>query len=156
MGSKELWSAGGVNARNYGVDLGLELGLNYICHLDHDDYWHPQHLEIINYTIEETGNASFINTCSTYFGRYLPTVKLTNEIQPSEVKPGNLVHSSVCINYKDIPLKYKDVYEETGKECAADANLWERIAEFVKENSLNTYQITTITCYHPTEQTELI
>ena len=37
LSSKELWSAGGVNARNYGIDFGLELGLEYICHLDHDD-----------------------------------------------------------------------------------------------------------------------
>jgi hypothetical protein len=56
----------------YGIDIGLELGLEYICHLDHDDYWHPQHLEIINYTIENTQDASFINTCSTYFDSYLP------------------------------------------------------------------------------------
>jgi len=39
LGSKELWSSGGVNARNYGIDIGLSLGLEYICHLDHDDYW---------------------------------------------------------------------------------------------------------------------
>ena len=62
VGSQELWSAGGVNARNHGIEVGLKLGLTYICHLDHDDYWHPQHLEVINYTIEETKDASFINT----------------------------------------------------------------------------------------------
>ncbi len=103
MGSKELWSSGGVNARNYGVNLGLELGLEYICHLDHDDYWHPQHLEIINYAIEVTKDAAVINTCSTYFDSYLPMVELTNEITPIEIKPGGLIHSSVCINHKIFP-----------------------------------------------------
>ena len=150
-GSKELWSAGGVNARNYGVNFGLELGLTYICHLDHDDYWHSQHLEIINYTIEETKDASFINTCSTYFNSYLPTIELTNEIIPSQVKPGGFIHSSVCINHKDIPLKYRDVYEETGKEFAADADLWGRIGEYVNKNNLKTYQISSLTCFHPDE-----
>lgn len=151
MGTKELWSAGGVTAYNHGIDLGLELGLSYICHLDHDDYWHPQHLEIINYAIEQTGDASFINTCSTYFNTYLPSVNLTNQIQPSQIKPGNFIHSSVCINHKDIPLKYRDVYAETGKEFAADADMWTRLAEYVKQESLKTYQITSLTCFHPTE-----
>lgn len=153
MGSKELWSAGGVTARNHGVDLGLELGLSYICHLDHDDYWHPQHLELINYAIEQAGDASFINTCSTYFDTYLPNVELTNQIQPSQVKPGNFIHSSVCINHKDIPLRYRDVYAETGREFAADADLWTRIAKYVEQESLSTYQITSLTCFHPTEGT---
>jgi acetyltransferase-like isoleucine patch superfamily enzyme len=154
IGSQELWSSGGVNACNYGIELGLKLGLTYICHLDHDDYWHPQHLEIINYAIEETKDASFINTCSTYFNSHIPTVELTNEIIPSQVKPGGCVHSSVCINHKDIPLKYRDVYAETGKEFAADADLWERIGQFVINNNLKTYQITSLTCFHPSERTD--
>lgn len=152
LGSQELWSAGGVNARNYGIDLGINLGLTYICHLDHDDYWHPQHLEIINFAIEETKDASFIHTCSTYFGSYLPKVNLTNEIQITQVKPGNIIHSSVCINYSTIPLRYRDVYEETGIEFAADADLWTRIGEFIFNNNLKSYLITTLTCFHPSER----
>lgn len=151
IGSKELWSAGGVNARNYGIDLGLKLGLEYICHLDHDDYWHPQHLEIINYTIKSTQDASFINTCSTYFNSYLPQVELTNEILPSTVKPGRFVHSSVCINHKKIPLKYRDVFEETKKLEPSDADLWLRLSQYIKENNLESYLVTSLTCFHPQE-----
>lgn len=151
MDSKELWSSGGVNARNVGVDMGLNLGLEYLCHLDHDDYWHPQHLEIINHAIKTTQDASFICTCSTYFDSHRPQINLTNEIVPLEVKPGHQIHSSVCMNHKTIPLKYRDVYEETGKEYAADADMWERVGEYVKENNLSTYAVSSITCYHPTE-----
>ena len=153
MGSQELWSAGGVNARNCGIDLGLELGLTYICHLDHDDYWHPQHLEVINFAIENTNDTAFINTCSTYFGSYLPRFELTNEVISSHehIKPGNIVPSSVCINHKLIPLKYRDVFEETGKEFAADADLWVRIGEYIKNNNLKTYCITSLTCFYHSE-----
>lgn len=151
LGSKELWSSGGVNARNLGIDMGLELGLEYICHLDHDDYWHPQHLEIINHTIESTQDASVIHTCSTYFNSYLPPVELTNEIQSTEIKSGGLIHSSACINHKLIPLKYRDMFEETGKEYAADADMWNRVGEYIEQNNLKAYRITSLTCFHPTE-----
>ena len=43
-----LWSYGGVNAMNYGVTKSLENGYEYICHLDHDDWWLPNHLFEIN------------------------------------------------------------------------------------------------------------
>tara|TARA_R110000868_G_scaffold381768_1_gene648181 strand:+ start:1231 stop:2460 length:1230 start_codon:yes stop_codon:yes gene_type:complete len=152
-GSKELWSAGGVNATNYGITLGLELGLTYICHLDHDDYWHPQHLEVINSTIEQTETAALIATCSTYFNTYLPRVDLTNEIYSLEVKAGRFIHSAICINHALLPLKYRDVYAETGKEYAADADLWDRIGSYIKEHNLNSYQVSSLTCYHPSEAT---
>jgi glycosyltransferase involved in cell wall biosynthesis len=151
VGSKELWNAGGVNATNYGVALGLELGLTYICHLDHDDYWHPQHLEALNSAINQTENAALITTCSTYFNSYLPKVDLTNEIYSLEVKGGSFIHSAVCINHTLVPLKYRDVYAETGKEYPADADLWNRIGSYLAEHNLNAYQISALTCYHPTE-----
>ena len=152
-GSKELWSSGGTYAYNHGIDVGLDLGLTFICHLDHDDYWHPQHLELINHAIEVTGDASVINTCSTYFNTHLPNVDITDEIVPSKLKPGGFIHSSVCINHKIIPLKYRDMFEVTGKEYAADADLWERVGSFIEDNNLKTYQITSLTCFHPTETT---
>lgn len=151
IGSKELWSSGGTYAYNYAVDIALKRGLHYICHLDHDDYWHPQHLEIINHVIEETKDASIIYTCSTYFDTYLPKIELNNTIELSEVTPGNVIHSAVCINHKAIPLKYRDVYEETGREYASDADFWIRVNTYMKENHLKTYLATTLTCFHPTE-----
>jgi glycosyltransferase involved in cell wall biosynthesis len=153
LNSKELWSSGGVNARNHGIDIGLSLGFEYICHLDHDDYWHPQHLELITQTITKTKSPAFINTCSTYFNSHLPKVELTNQIIPHVPTPGGLIHSSVCINHKLILLKYRDVFEETGKEHAADADLWDRINKYINNNNLNSYLITSLTCFHPTENT---
>jgi glycosyltransferase involved in cell wall biosynthesis len=152
IGSQELWCAGGVNARNCGIDFGLELGLSYMCHLDHDDYWHPQHLELINHVIENIDDVSFINTCSVYGESYLPRVDLTNQIIPWLPKPEGLIHSSVCINHKLIDLRYRDVFEASGTKSPADADLWARIHDYIKKYNLKSYLITSITCYHPTER----
>jgi len=152
IGSQELWSSGGVNARNYGICLGLDLGLEYICALDHDDYWHPQHLEIIAHIIKLTVDPAFIYTCGTYFNIYLPNVPLTNEIVQKLPVAGQTIHSSTCINVKKIPLLYRDVFEETGKCEPADADMWHRVSDYIKINNLKSYLITSLTCFHPTEQ----
>ena len=72
MGSQELWCCGGITARNYAVDLALSQGYNYICPLDHDDYWTPDHLELIANVIKCKPNSSFVYTCGSYFDFYLP------------------------------------------------------------------------------------
>jgi glycosyltransferase involved in cell wall biosynthesis len=152
LGSKELWCSGGVNAYNNGISIGLELGLEYICHLDHDDYWHPQHLELINHTIETTDNPAFVYTCGTYYSSYLPNVPLNNQIIETPPVPCKTIHSSVCINHSQIPLLYRDVYAEEGICEPADADMWSRISNYIKKNNLKSYLITSLTCIHPTEQ----
>ena len=47
---KDLWVTGGVYASNIGIDQALKEGFDYICHLDHDDLWKPNHLELISTT----------------------------------------------------------------------------------------------------------
>ncbi len=150
IGSKELWCSGGVNARNHGIDLALQHNLSYVCHLDHDDYWHPQHLEIINHAIKQT-NAALVHTCATYFDKHLPHVPLSNTIVKTLIRGGNCIHSSVCINHNAINLRYRDVYAETGNCQPADADLWDRIREYCILNNLETYLITSLTCFHPNE-----
>lgn len=152
LNSFELWYSGGVNARNYGVDIALKLGLDYVCHLDHDDYWCPEHLQLIFNVISTKNTPAFIYTCSTHINSVLPRVELTNQIIEHLPVPCNLVHSSVCINYKLIPLKYRDVLEETGFGYPADADLWDRLSKYIIENNLKSYLITSVTSFHPTER----
>jgi len=151
MGSQELWCCGGITARNYAVDLALSQGYNYICPLDHDDYWTPDHLELIANVIKCKPNSSFVYTCGSYFDFYLPHIPLTNEIISSIPVPSGTIHSSTCINYKLIPLRYRDVFEETGKSEPSDADLWLRIGQHIRDNNLESYLFTALTCFHPTE-----
>jgi glycosyltransferase involved in cell wall biosynthesis len=151
IGSNELWCSGGITARNTGIDISLQLGLEYICHLDHDDYWHPNHLSHIANVINQDTNTAFVYTCSTYINRYIPAVPLDSTIIPMLPVPCNLVHSSVCINHAMIPLQYRDVYAQEGRIYPSDADLWARIALYINEHRLSSYLIKEITCYHPTE-----
>jgi len=144
-----LWSYGGVNATNYGIDLSLSEGNYYICHLDHDDYWSNDHLENINKCIEET-NSDWICTKSVYVGnRVLPQINSNDEIIPFLPKAQSLIHSSVCMNFKTIPLKYRDLFGETGQVgLPADAELWERTKHHIITNNLKSTLINKISCYH--------
>jgi len=144
-----VWSYGGVNAINTGIDISLSENNNYICHLDHDDYWSPNHLEIINNCIEET-NSDWICTKSKYVNnRVLPTNNPKTLFSNFLPAPMSLIHSSVCMNFKTIPLKYRDLFNETGNVgLPADAELWDRCRKYITSNNLKSTLINEITCYH--------
>ena len=66
-----------------------------------------------------------------------------------EPKPERLIHSSVCMNFKKIPLRYRDLFKENNRVgIPSDADMWIRVAKFCKENNLKTKLINKITCFH--------
>jgi hypothetical protein len=147
-----LWSYGGVNATNYGINLSLLDGNFYICHLDHDDFWEPTHLENINKCINET-NSDWICTKSLYVNnRILPNINSNLKYVEYIPKPKSLIHSSVCMNFKTIPLKYRDLFDETGVVgLPADAELWDRCSKYILSNNLKSTLINIVTCNHVEE-----
>jgi len=146
MNSKELCFSGGVNATNIGISMALENGLNLICHLDHDDYWEDNHLFEINEVINKFDNCAFITTTAKRLN--------TNIVAPIEEEgihfpyAGSVYHSATCVDFKRIPLRYRDVFKEENRLNAADADLWGRITEFMQKNNLIGYHTNKITCYH--------
>ena len=152
INSIELWCSGGVNATNVGIDIVIGYGLEYICHMDHDDYWEPDHLEQINLAIEQKQKPAFIHTCSTYGRATLPyNTIFDGEIVEAFPIPGNLVHSSVCYSIKQLPFLYEDVFARLGLHQPADANMWEKMYEHMVENNLKSYMVKKLTCNHPSE-----
>ena len=149
-----LWSYGGVNATNHGIKKSLNDGNYYICHLDHDDEWLSNHLEVINDCINKT-NADWICTKSIYLNpnKTMPVIngKINEFIEflPSYAK---LIHSSVCMNFKTIPLLYRDLFDETGNVgLPSDGELWDRCNQYITKHKLKSYCINTITCSHNEE-----
>lgn len=146
-----LWSYGGVNAINVGIDISLSEGNEYICHLDHDDYWTSNHLELINKCINLTGSV-WMCTKSIYINKTLPSIEtdeLFIDFLPSHA---TLIHSSVCMNFAKLPFKYRDIYGETGQiGLPADADLWHRCRAYIINNNLKSIFINRLTCTHSEE-----
>lgn len=148
-----LWSYGGVNAYNIAIDKAIEDGLEYICHLDHDDWWHEKHLELINKYILEK-QVSFICTKSTYNSEevLLPMVQAKEEYVDFLPRGESLIHSSVCMNFVNIPIRYRDLVELNGKVgLPADADMWERARAIILNEKLKSGLINVPTCRHDEE-----
>lgn len=148
-----LWSYGGVNAVNIGVQDSLDNGYEYICHLDHDDWWLPEHLYEINKCIEET-NADWVCTKSTYSSsqQYLPITNNTDEYQLFYPRYAGLIHSSVCMNFKKISLQYRDLFDlNQSVGLPSDGDLWERCRMVIKSLDLKSLFINKLTCRHDEE-----
>lgn len=145
-----LWCTGGLTAYNIGINKAIEEGFEYICHLDHDDYWGSNHLQTISYVIEET-KADWLCTRSLYGNSgTLPKVPDMPENEVISFVPagGNVIHSSTCYNYKTIPLRVENTFEKIGIALPADADLWDRSAVYIRENNLKSVFINKTTCYH--------
>lgn len=144
-----IWSYGGVNATNFGIELSLQDNNDYICHLDHDDYWGTNHLEEIVKCINDT-ESDWVCTKSNYLNhRVLPNINSNDNYINFLPKSLSLIRSSVCMNFKKIPLKYRDIYSETGRVgLPSDADLWDRVREFIISNGLKSTLINKLTCYH--------
>ena len=150
LNKRILWSYGGTNATNHGVNKALNENFEYVCHLDHDDYWENNHLEEINKCIE-TFQPDWVCTKSYYgnISNFLPKIESDKKYIDFLPLPEGLIHSSVCMNFKTIPLKYIDVFKETGVVGApGDADLWRRSREYIVANNLKSVLINKITCYH--------
>jgi hypothetical protein len=56
------------------------------------------------------------------------------------------------MNFKTIPLKYRDLFNETGVVgLPSDAELWERCASYILSNNLKSTLINSVTCNHVNE-----
>ncbi len=150
---KLIWLYGGVNAVNRSISFALNEGFEYVCHLDHDDYWEDAHLSEINDCIHMTGSP-WMCTKSTHGinNSILPKINSSSKLIEAYPFSSKLIHSSVCMNFKQIPLRYRNVFEEEGKiGLPADADLWERTRHYLTIKKLKSYYINSLTCNHEEE-----
>jgi glycosyltransferase involved in cell wall biosynthesis len=149
-----LWCAGGVYATNHAIDLALQEGFSYICQLDHDDYWTPEHLQNFNDVISETG-ADWLCSRATHqnpLHPILPKKQTTERYVEYLPQRADVILSSTCINLKTIPIRFRDVFEETGVTEPSDADRWTRTQPFIIQNNLKGILINTLSCIHDIER----
>jgi glycosyltransferase involved in cell wall biosynthesis len=149
--SEKLWCSGGTYTTNYAISKAIEEGYEWICHIDHDDIWTENHLLNFSNFIENNDNSFvFLASRCNYLHKYIvPIYSNPGIFYPTA---SDLSHSSVCINFSKIPLRYRDVYEETGQAYAADADLWNRISEYIKKNKLYAYLIDDVTLIYDKQE----
>jgi glycosyltransferase involved in cell wall biosynthesis len=149
-----LWCAGGVYATNHAIDLALQEGFTYICQLDHDDYWTPEHLQNFNDVINETGSDWLCSRATHQNPQHpiLPKKQTTKRYVEYLPQHADVIHSSTCINLKTIPIRFRDVFEETGVSSPADGDRWERIRPFIVQNNLKSFLINNLSCIHDIER----
>lgn len=146
-----LWCSGGVAAGNYGLDVIQQYGYNYVAKLDHDDYWTENHLEEINTAIERF-QADFVCTRSRHTtGEILPPLPGAELYYNYLPEPCRLIHSTICMNFQQIPLRYRDLVKIQGRAYPADADLWERTNNYMQQHELRGVCVNRITCFHDTE-----
>ena len=75
-----LWRNGGALARAIGIKRAIEEGYNYYLHLDDDDIWLHNHIEVINNTINSFPEVDFMVNKSQYEDRFLPATQQEEEL----------------------------------------------------------------------------
>lgn len=145
-----LWSFGGTNARNFGINYALIQGHSWICALDHDDCWNDNHLQELETAIHFF-NPDVVFTKSLWGGYVLPFIQFNEKYANVSPIPENTIHSSVCINFLKIALRYVDLFEITGKCSPGDANMWQRIKYLFDQGEIKSILINEITCNHMDE-----
>jgi glycosyltransferase involved in cell wall biosynthesis len=147
-----LWNCGGANALNHANNLAKANGITKLCHIDHDDIWLPNHLEIIAKAIVEKNNPAFIYTLSKYLNNpVFPHMQVDGQIVESYPAYCSLIHSSAYIDLEQIHLSYRDLWAEEGRYFPSDGDMWNRISEKCKRENLKSYVIREVSCIHENE-----
>lgn len=147
-----LWNCGGANALNHANNLAKAHGITKVCHIDHDDFWLPNHLELIARTIAEKNNPSFIYTLSRYLNNpVFPQMEVDGQAVEHYPSYCSLIHSSVYMDLEQIHLPYRDLWAEEGRYFPSDGDMWERIKSKCVSENLKSYVIREVTCIHEQE-----
>lgn len=146
-----LWNCGGCNARNYANSVA-STEVIYVCQLDHDAYYLPNHLSNIVSVINKYPNVAFIYTLAKHLNKpVFPNLEVDGSIIEKLPTVNHMTHSSACINNRLIPFKYRDVLDETGKIYPSDGDMWNRISELCNSTGVKSYLVCEVTCVNETE-----
>jgi len=155
------WSSGGSNARFYGIKEAIKQGYDYYLHIDDDDTWKSNHIQIIYDMLQQWPNSDFIFTAGNMKNKKVPNPKNCSINYNNYIpRPGYAIHSTWCINLNtmgnfisnifknrlDIINKIKTKQIKETKIKALDALILTKIKNYVKQGIYNTLFIPEVTC----------
>lgn len=138
-----LWMCGGTNATNVGIKRALDEGFDYICLLDHDDIFEPNHLEEISKCIESTHTNFVAVRCGT-----LPPDESTDYYTNYRPKGEKIYKVSACINLKYFNILMNNLAENN---IPSDSDFFNRIHQLLKDKDEWGILINIKSCKHPSE-----
>lgn len=146
-----LWTVGGAHAMNQGLRKIRHQNIRYYCHLDDDDYWHPNHLYNIA-CVYEKFKVDFVTTLGILGDHILPHYNgfhINNYIP----RGGTCFHSSQSWNIDTIPFEYTTVsdFSQEQQMPPADSQMLSQIGESVRKNLIKSFVIQFISCFRKTE-----
>lgn len=138
---------GGVSvARNYGVKRAKG---DYVCFLDADDLWLPNHLQALQELIAAVSDAGLYATCFRQEGAdgsvYVPDIGKKHIVEfdnvfNTELEQRSVLHTNSICMQKSTFLKFGGFVD--GERIGEDTSLWYRVAAFYKVAMINV--ITTV------------
>jgi glycosyltransferase involved in cell wall biosynthesis len=146
---KNLWRLSGSSSHNVGLKFIRENGYTYYCHLDDDDYWETNHLRNLADVYEKYPQCVFANTRAFHCGKLQP--RWDDEVSPNNIIPRGctMVHSSISFRCDIITFEYYTTLDEKGPFKENDADLLDRIGNFVRKNTQYcAISIPIVSCYH--------
>jgi glycosyltransferase involved in cell wall biosynthesis len=147
---QNLWTCAGATSLNMGLNYARNNNYKYYCHLDDDDFWNSNHLEVLANIYVKYPNCVFANTQAMYIKRHLPQISnitiYENNMLPT---PCGMIHSSYSFRIDILKFDYYTNYTNVGRYYASDADMLKKIKEFLISNKeYHSIYIPILTCNH--------
>ena len=128
-----MWGVGGCNTFNVMRQRIIDDGFEWICHLDDDDYWSPNRLQVLNENLKKFPDACFVYNYSTHGGRWWPPIPVHscayNNLPP---KPGMAIHASQVYHRRLLSqFKFKTWPEQV--EVAGDWQFLQFLEKYLQD-----------------------
>ena len=159
-GVTDVWRCAGAAAANYGLER-VEMSYNPVrgnlaappvimTHLDDDDSWAPDHLDVLAQTYAQFPNASFVYTQSIFHNAPFPVYSGPVAYTNTPPRPNKVIHNSASWRLADFyGWRYRTCNTTT---TAVDADMWDRMAKQMARNGMKSVFIPRVTTYHLTER----
>lgn len=152
---ENLWVCAGINTTRLGVRMMRQHGITHYARLDDDDFWKPNHLEVLSKGYNEFPEAVFVYTKSLFSNsrKQVPIGEIKRVLPSENVKLGynnliprsaRVVQSSTSWRLDKVSILPRYPHEQM-KVFPADADMWDRFSNLCSHANLKVLHIPEVT-----------